>query len=91
MFLFSHPWTGILMTCTALACLSATYCLAEDVATDVVTATNPTGGASAWTTATAGGEGGNHLHGGAYCQSANLCVAVGARQVVTSSNPLGGP
>jgi uncharacterized protein (TIRG00374 family) len=24
MFLFSHPWTGILMTCTGLACLSAT-------------------------------------------------------------------
>ena len=23
MFLFSHPWTGILMTCTGLACLSA--------------------------------------------------------------------
>jgi uncharacterized protein (TIRG00374 family) len=24
MFLFSHPWTGILMTCSGLACLSAT-------------------------------------------------------------------
>jgi uncharacterized protein (TIRG00374 family) len=23
MFLFSHPWTGLLMTCTGLACLSA--------------------------------------------------------------------
>ena len=22
MFLFSHPWTGLLMTCTGLACLS---------------------------------------------------------------------
>jgi hypothetical protein len=75
----------------ALACLSRTYCLAEDVATDVVTATNPTGGASAWTTAFTGGEGGNHLHGGALCQSVNLCVAVGARNIVTSANPLGGP
>jgi uncharacterized protein (TIRG00374 family) len=37
MFLFSHPWTGILMTCSGLACLSAvgltvrsTFRLAQD-------------------------------------------------------------
>lgn len=37
MFLFSHPWTGILMTCSGLACLSAmsltlrgTFLLARD-------------------------------------------------------------
>jgi hypothetical protein len=24
MFLFSHPWTGFLMTCAGLACLSIT-------------------------------------------------------------------
>jgi hypothetical protein len=75
----------------ALACLSPTYCMAEDVATNVVTATNPTGPASAWKTASTGGEGGNHLHGGADCQSAHLCAAVGAENVVTSANPLGGP
>jgi hypothetical protein len=75
----------------ALACVSASYCIAEDVATDVVVTSKPTGPASAWTTALTGGEGGNHLHGGAYCQSLNLCIAVGAQNVVTSVNPLGGP
>ena len=75
----------------ALACLSESYCLAEDVATNLVRATDPTGGASAWTTTFTGGEGGNHLRGGASCQSASLCVAVGARNVVTSADPLGGP
>jgi hypothetical protein len=75
----------------ALTCLSERYCLAEDVATNVARATNPTGGAAAWTTTFTGGEGANHLHGGASCQSASLCVAVGARNIVTSANPLGGP
>jgi hypothetical protein len=75
----------------ALTCLSESYCLAEDVATNVVRATNPTGGAASWTTTFTSGVGSNHLHGGASCQSASLCVAVGARNVVTSANPLGRP
>jgi hypothetical protein len=91
-----RAWKGVhgvdrSLPLVALACLSESYCLAEDVATNVVRATNPTGGASAWTTTFTGGEGGNHLHGGASCQSAILCVAVGARNVVTSTDPLGGP
>ncbi|HUC13811.1 MAG TPA: hypothetical protein VMS00_05100, partial [Acidimicrobiales bacterium] len=92
----AHAWKGTRgvdqsLPLVALACLSESYCLAEDVATDVVSATNPTGGASAWTTSFTGGEGGNHLRGGASCQSAMLCVAVGARNVVTSTDPLGAP
>ena len=69
----------------ALVCESTTLCVAEDVATDTVTTTDPTGGASAWTTFVVATS--NHLTGGVSCASNNLCVAVGEQDIVTSSNP----
>jgi hypothetical protein len=68
-----------------LWCQSSTLCVAEDVASDVVTTSDPTGGASAWTTFVVGTS--NHLTGGATCASASLCVAVGDQDVVTSTDP----
>jgi hypothetical protein len=69
----------------ALTCTSANFCVAEDVATDMVITTDPTGGASAWTATNEGRP--NHLFGGAACASMSLCVAVGADDIVTSTNP----
>jgi hypothetical protein len=51
----------------------------------MVTTTDPTGAASAWTTFVV--DTSNHLYGGASCGSVSLCVAVGEDYVVTSTAP----
>jgi hypothetical protein len=58
-----------------------------DSSGNVVTSSNPTGGAAAWTlTNLVGG----HLRG-VSCPSSSLCVAVGdSGNVATSDNPIGG-
>lgn len=57
---------------------------------NVVTSTNPTGGAGAWS-APASIDGGSSLTG-ISCPSPSLCVAVDGRgNVVTSTDPTGGP
>lgn len=70
----------------AVSCPTTTFCAAVDAAGSVFTATNPSGGRSAWTQATlpAGSL------GGISCQSPTLCVAVSGSQVFVSTNPSGG-
>jgi hypothetical protein len=69
----------------ALLCPSAGLCVGEDVATDMVTTTDPTGPASGWATFTV--DTSNHESGGISCPTPSLCVAVGGQDVVTSTNP----
>jgi hypothetical protein len=57
-----------------VSCLSTGLCVAGDSRGDVVTSTNPTGGANAWTQP-ADIDGTNQLMG-VSCASATLCVAV---------------
>ncbi len=76
---------------TAVSCPSSGLCVAVDSGGNVVTSTNPTGGATAWKV--------THLSvdilTAVSCPSSSLCVAVGERagaggNVVTSSDPTGG-
>jgi hypothetical protein len=68
-----------------LSCPSAHLCVATDSTGDVLSSTNPSGGASAWVS--------HHVDQGAdihavSCPSVELCVAVdNAGNVVTSTNP----
>ncbi|HYZ82569.1 MAG TPA: hypothetical protein VE571_14940, partial [Solirubrobacteraceae bacterium] len=56
-----------------VSCPSTSLCVATDSTGAVFTATNPTGGASAWTSATVAGE---EALTGVSCPSKTLCVAV---------------
>lgn len=72
----------------SVSCPSVSLCVAVDGAGNVVTSTNPSGGAGAWTVSHV--DGSNAL-GGVSCPSVSLCVADdGAGNVVTSTNPTGG-
>jgi hypothetical protein len=71
-----------------ISCPSSSLCVAIDTAGNVVTSSNPTGGAGAWTGAHVDNSGGLQ---GISCQSPPLCVAVDSGgDVVTSTNPTGG-
>lgn len=73
---------------TAVSCPSASLCVAVDVEGDVLTSTNPTGGASAWTTTPVDAS---HFLNAIACPTTSLCVAVdGHGNVVTSTDPTGG-
>ena len=64
------------------------FCVAVDDTGDVLTSSNPSGGASAWSSVDV--DGSNYLSG-ISCPSAGFCVAVDdAGDVLTSSNPSGG-
>src|SRR4029077_19109748 len=72
----------------AVSCPSSGLCVAVDNGGNVVTSSNPTGGAAAWTVTHV--DGSNFLVG-VSCPSSGLCVAVvQVGNVVTSSNPTGG-
>jgi len=75
-----------------ISCPSASLCVAVDNAGNVVTSTNPAGGASTWTvTHVDGSAGSNRILTGISCPSASLCVAVDQEgDVVTSTDPTGG-
>lgn len=74
---------------TSVSCPSASLCVAGETGGNVVTSTNPTGGAGAWTVADASESGATIK--GVSCPSASLCVAVDSGgNVVTSTNPTGG-
>jgi hypothetical protein len=74
---------------TAVSCASASLCVAGETGGNVVTSSNPTGGAGAWSVAHAGASG--TAINGVSCPSVSLCVAVdSAGNVVTSTNPTGG-
>jgi hypothetical protein len=78
---FGHAVAG-------MACISAPLCVGAGAGGDVVTSTNPTGGAAKWTAANVDGE--RNLFGVA-CPSTLMCVAVDIEgDVVTTSNPTGG-
>jgi hypothetical protein len=71
-----------------VSCPSVSLCVAVDDLGDVVTSTDPTGGASAWSVTDADGA---YDLDGVSCPSSSLCVAVDdLGDVVTSTNPTGG-
>jgi hypothetical protein len=74
----------------AVSCPSVSLCVAVDDAGNVLSSTNPAGGATAWTAANVDGT--NPLNGVSCSSSPTLvCVAVdNVGNVVTSSNPTGG-
>jgi len=71
-----------------VSCPSAGLCVAVDAFGNVVTSTEPTGGAATWVLANV--DAGNRIYG-LSCMSGPLCVAVdGAGDVVISTDPAGG-
>jgi len=81
---------------TGVSCADPRLCVAVDQAGNVVTSTNPGGGAAAWIVS---GVDGQASLNGISCPAEQLCVAVGglsangypAGVVLTSTNPAGGP
>lgn len=72
----------------ALVCPSSSLCVGADGAGSIITSSNPTGPASAWTSAPI--DPGRALTG-VSCPAVNLCVAVdGAGQAFLSTAPAGG-
>jgi hypothetical protein len=69
-----------------MSCPSTGLCIAVDGVGDVLSTTDPTGGAGAWATAASVAEG----FDGVACPSTELCVAVGGGDVATSTDPTGG-
>jgi len=71
-----------------VACPAISLCVADGIGGIIATSTNPTGGASAWTSTRIAGA--NDLYG-ISCPSVSLCVAVdGKGDVITSTNPTAG-
>jgi hypothetical protein len=70
----------------AATCQSAHLCVAEDVATDVLSTKDATGGSGTWKASDIGSTS-NHLSGGVACPSAHLCVVMGIDNVLTSTDP----
>ena len=68
---------------TGVSCPSVNFCVAVDDSGNVVTSTNPTGGAAAWTVTNVGG----YDLTGVSCPSSVLCVA-GGQQATTWSPPV---
>jgi hypothetical protein len=81
-----------------VSCPSVSLCVAVDHFGNVATATNPTGGPSAWTVTNLGGIGVSVLSR-IFCPSNELCIATSEQIrgdwsypiLVTSTNPTGGP
>jgi len=73
---------------SAISCTAAPLCVATDGDGDVITSTDPAGGASAWTVSYLGYS--SNLTG-VSCTSGGTCVATyGSGQVAASSDPAGG-
>ncbi len=77
---------------TGLSCPSASLCVGVDCAGDVVTSTDPTGGASAWSTARIAEAAPFTfaLQDVSCSPDARVCVAVGSAGMYVSSDPTGG-
>ena len=77
---------------SGVSCPSTSLCVAVDRVGNVVTSSNPTGGASTWTTTNVDGTDRNvSWLEGVSCPTDNLCVAVdGGSNVLTSTDPTGG-
>jgi hypothetical protein len=80
------PFSGNLLT--GVSCVGASFCVAVDVVGNVITSTNPTGGAAAWTVTNV--DGGRNIRA-VSCPATNFCVAVDlSGNAITSTNPTGG-
>jgi hypothetical protein len=78
-------WQGPL---TAVSCPSESLCVAGDVAGNILSSTNPTGGLTAWSSAAVSPQ---QSIQSVSCPSISLCVAVGyIGNVLTSTDPTGG-
>jgi len=77
---------------SGVSCPSTSLCVAVDRVGNVITSSNPTGGASTWTTTNVDGTDRNvSWLEGVSCPTDNLCVAVdGGSNVLTSTDPTGG-
>jgi hypothetical protein len=71
---------------TGVACPSMGLCVAVDGVGDVLSTTDPTGGAGSWVTAASVAEG----FAAVSCPSTELCVAVGGGDVAISTDLTGG-
>ncbi len=72
-----------------VSCVSSTLCVAIDQNGQIVTSTDPTGGAGAWVVTKGVGSGDDIL--AVSCASGPLCVAVNdAGEALTSTDPTGG-
>ncbi len=56
-----------------MSCLNSSLCVAVDGAGNVITSTNPTGAAAAWTVTHVDGS---NMMDGVSCPTTSLCVAV---------------
>jgi hypothetical protein len=74
------------LSITAIACPSASLCVAGDQAGNILSSTNPTAGANAWSSAGVLTD----SSGGVSCASMSLCAAVGSSSVVTATDPSAG-
>jgi hypothetical protein len=81
-------WVSGMHEIVSVSCPSTSLCVAVDDDGDVMTSTNPAGGASAWTVADIDGTDQiNSLS----CPSTSLCVAVDTvGNILTSTDPTGG-
>jgi hypothetical protein len=71
---------------STVSCPAVSLCVATDDAGSLLTSTNPSGGAGAWTVSRLGGP----ALSGVSCPSASLCVAVAGGDVFTTTDPGGG-
>jgi hypothetical protein len=71
-----------------VACASSSVCVGSDVALDLATSSNPTGGATAWTSSYVPPDSPrNSLGIGLSCAGVNLCVATGDDDIISSAKP----
>lgn len=72
----------------SLSCPTTSLCVAGDAAGDILTSTDPAGGAGSWNAAHVDGSNGIWALS---CESSTLCVAADSEgNILTSSNPAGG-
>ena len=71
-----------------VACASPTVCVASDVALDLDTSSDPTGGAAAWTSSYQPPDSPrNSLGYRLSCAGVKLCVATGDDDIISSTKP----
>lgn len=80
-----HPAAAAART-AGVSCASTTLCVAAGREGEILSSTDPTGGASAWKTV--GGAGFASLYG-VSCPTTTLCVTGNAVDVITATEPLG--
>jgi hypothetical protein len=84
------PPFGELAGLTGMACPSSTLCVAVDNFGNVLTSTDPTGGAGAWQSLRLPGAGRFNGFTGIACPTTGFCIASAAGYFATTTNPTGG-